>query len=185
MELTRNKIDVGVYIGRFSPFHKAHETVVRDALEKCEILIICCGSHSVQRTQKDPWITMERNAMIESCFTENELNKIKFYPLINYGDMEKWMADIMLCVNNFKKESDTLGIFGCAKDQSSWYLNEFPEQFKQMFLTKSLYDNLSSTEIRKKYFIEKTIDEISLPPTVSDYLKNYVPNFNYGDLPSV
>lgn len=180
-----DRVNIGVYLGRFAPFHKAHEAVVRDALEKCDILIICVGSHSIIRTQKDPWIAIERIAMIKSCFTQNELCRIKFYPLINYGNMIKWTTDIMFCVDNFKSEFDTLGIFGCTKDESSWYLKEFSSQFTQMFLDTPLYFGLSSTGIREKYFDDGLVDETSLPPTVSNYLKNYVPDFNYRDLPII
>lgn len=177
------RVNIGIYIGRFAPFHKAHEAVVRNALERCDMLIICLGSHSADRTRRDPWLANERITMIKSCFTKGELSRIKFHPLINYGNIPHWITDIMLCVDNFRTEFDSLGIFGCTKDESSWYLGEFPSQFKQMFLETPLYDGLSSTDIRAKYFIDGKVDETSLPPAISNYLKNYISNFNYRDLP--
>jgi bifunctional NMN adenylyltransferase/nudix hydrolase len=177
-------VDIGLYIGRFSPFHKAHEAIVRGALTKCKTLIICFGSHSITRTQRDPWITIERIAIARSCFTKEELQKIKFYPLLNYGDMPRWITDIMLFIDNFKSETDTLGIFGCEKDESSWYLNEFPPCFKKIFVRAPFYDGLSATDIRKQYFGEGLVDETSLPPSVCNYLKTHVPDFIYIDLPA-
>jgi bifunctional NMN adenylyltransferase/nudix hydrolase len=177
-----DRVNIGVYIGRFAPFHKAHEAIVRDALCKCDILILCLGNHSIDRTQRDPWIAIERIAMIKSCFTTEELRRIKFYPLITYGNMTRWTADIIQCVDNFRSESDTLGIFGCTKDESSWYLNEFPAEFRQMFLDSPLYCGLSSTDVRKEYFENRYVNETTLPQGVVNYLKNYIPDFNYQDL---
>lgn len=35
---------LGVYVGRFSPWHKGHFQVVLDALEHCEHVLILIGS---------------------------------------------------------------------------------------------------------------------------------------------
>lgn len=156
---------------------------MRDALGKCDTLILCLGSHSINRTQRNPWIAIERIAMIKLCFTAEELRRIKFYPLLTYGDMLRWTEDIMVCVDNFRLESDTVGIFGYAKDDSSWYLNEFPSDFRRMFFDVPLYDGLSATDIRKEYFENEYIDETTLPPGVVDYLENYIVDFNYRELP--
>ena len=39
-----NKHEVGLYIGRFQPFHNGHLSVVREALKHCNNLIIVVGS---------------------------------------------------------------------------------------------------------------------------------------------
>lgn len=182
-ELT-NYVDIGIYVGRFSPFHKGHEVIVRNALEKCQILIICLGSHSRFRTQKDPFLASERIEIIKSCFADDELKRIKFYPLINYHAMDLWITDIELCINNFKSHPDqTVGIFGCIKDESSLYLKCFPSYFRQMFLNETLYSNLSSTDIRRQYFVDNVIDESHIPQGVCKYLKQFKKKFKYSELP--
>lgn len=177
-----DKVNIGVYCGRFSPFHKAHEEVVKNALARCDILIIVFGSHSIMKTQRDPWLAIERIEMVKSCFNEDELKKIKFYPIINYGNINSWIADIMVFIANFKNEGDTLGLFGCIKDESSSYLNDFPICFKKMFSTP-FYDGMSATDIRNKYFNENIIEQKSLPKGVIKYLENYTLDFNYRSLP--
>ncbi len=90
----------------------------------------------------------------------------------------------MIFINNFRNDGDTLGLFGCLKDESSQYLNYFPSCFKKMFIEIPLYGGLSATDIRNKYFDEKVIDETSLPQGVVKYLESYKQDFNYRCLPS-
>ena len=49
------KHKVGLYIGRFQPFHKGHLSVVREALQHCEKLIIVIGSAQEHGTPKNPF----------------------------------------------------------------------------------------------------------------------------------
>ena len=49
------KHKVGLYIGRFQPFHKGHLSVVREALNHCEKLIIVVGSAQEFGTKKNPF----------------------------------------------------------------------------------------------------------------------------------
>lgn len=176
-------VNIGLYGGRFSPFHKAHEYIVRNAFLHCDILIIYVGSHSTVRTQKNPWLAIERINMIKLCFTKEELKKIKFYPVIDYGEMESWLNDIMTFVLNFTKDGDTLGVFGCLKDKSSLYLNEFPSCFKKMFIEFPLYDMMSATDVRNSYFKNGIINENSLNCNITQYLKNNKQIFVYSELP--
>jgi bifunctional NMN adenylyltransferase/nudix hydrolase len=175
-------VNFGVYVGRFSPFHKAHEAIIRGALEKCDTLLICFGSHSASRTKKDPWYAIERIRMIKKCFTPEELKRIKFHPLINYGDMGRWIGDILLFAENFMSDGDTIGIFGCTKDESSWYLKEFPEPFVKMYLESPLLDNLSATDIREQYFKHGVVDQSVLPSGVVEYLSEHIGEIEYDKL---
>lgn len=176
------RVNIGLYIGRFAPFHNAHKMVILDALEKCDILIMCIGSHSTIRTKRTPWTTRERIEMIKVAFTKEQLQKIKFYPLIDYHDMKEWIADITKFIENFKTDQETIGLFGCLKDTSSSYLEEFPQQFYRMLINEPLINNLSSTSIRENYFHNKIIDQTVLPPGTYEYLLNYNQQFEYDKL---
>ena len=174
-------VNIGIYIGRFEPFHKGHHMVVNNALSYCDTLIIFVGSHSNIRTKKNPFIALERITMIKKCFNNEELSKIKFHTLIDYGDMENWTNDILMCLNNFYTEGQTVGIFGCLKDSSSYYLNYFPSSFKKLFFEEP-FEKINATDIRKKYFEENIIDETNLHSGVVEYLKNYQYNYIYQNL---
>ena len=46
---------IGLYIGRFQPFHKGHLSVVIEALNHCDKLIIAVGSAQESGTEKNPF----------------------------------------------------------------------------------------------------------------------------------
>ena len=50
-----HKHKVGLYIGRFQPFHKGHLSVVQEALDHCDKLIIAIGSAQESGTEKNPF----------------------------------------------------------------------------------------------------------------------------------
>ncbi len=44
-----------VFIGRFEPFHNAHQTIIRNALKLSRKVIVLVGSTGKPRTIKNPW----------------------------------------------------------------------------------------------------------------------------------
>ncbi|KZC79458.1 adenylyltransferase/cytidyltransferase family protein [Sphingobium yanoikuyae] len=63
-----NKIDSGVFIGRFQPMNIGHEHVIARALENAERLIVLVGSANVARDPRNPFSFAEREAMLGSTF---------------------------------------------------------------------------------------------------------------------
>lgn len=55
---------IGLYIGRFQPFHRGHLSVVREALKHCSKLVIAIGSAQEERTKKNPFSFEERKIFI-------------------------------------------------------------------------------------------------------------------------
>lgn len=68
---------LGVYIGRFSPFHNGHAEVIRQALEKFDRVLILVGSVNKPRTVKDPWTFDERAFMITDWLVSNTNVRVK------------------------------------------------------------------------------------------------------------
>lgn len=61
----KNKKDkIGLYIGRFQPFHKGHLNVVEEALNHCDKLIIAIGSAQEFGTEKNPFSFELRKELI-------------------------------------------------------------------------------------------------------------------------
>ena len=58
------KYKVGLYIGRFQPFHMGHLSIVKRALKECDTLVIAIGSSQENRTKKNPFTFEERKAFI-------------------------------------------------------------------------------------------------------------------------
>jgi bifunctional NMN adenylyltransferase/nudix hydrolase len=91
-----NKIDFGVFIGRFQPLHIGHEHVIARALEQAERLIVLVGSANVARDPRNPFSFAERQAMLRSAFRyEMAEGRLIVAPLDDhlYSDTA-WVADV-------------------------------------------------------------------------------------------
>ena len=86
------KEKIGLYIGRFQPFLRGHLSVVREALEHCDRLVIAIGSSQESRTKKNPFTFEERKKFIwRSLWKLNE--RVIIIPLPDrelYGDDPSW-----------------------------------------------------------------------------------------------
>ncbi|MDR3001067.1 MAG: bifunctional nicotinamide-nucleotide adenylyltransferase/Nudix hydroxylase [Fibromonadaceae bacterium] len=175
-----------VYIGRFQPPHNGHFATIRKALTLTEKLLIFVGSHEACRSLRNPFTTAERLEMLKISLTQNELKKITFIPIhdSNYNHQE-WVQEVKklstTSLRLFSSEmqsgkgvlnsqlSTHIGIIGHKKDSTSYYLDLFPEW---EFVEMPLLENVSSTEIRNKWFGETLTEQDKIPQAVYSYLKN-------------
>ncbi len=58
----------GLVIGRFQPFHKGHEALVRAAIEDCVRVTVGIGSSKAKQSVKNPFSFDERAAMVRAAF---------------------------------------------------------------------------------------------------------------------
>jgi len=160
-----------IYIGRFQPPHNGHFATIRKALEQTEKLLIFIGSHETCRSLRNPFTTEERIEMLKLSLTETELKKITIIPIhdSNYNHVE-WVKDCKSKASLALTAADSIGIIGYKKDDTSYYLNLFPEwKFVEMPL---LEGGLSSTQIRNKWFCGALAAQDKIPPSVFEYLQN-------------
>jgi bifunctional NMN adenylyltransferase/nudix hydrolase len=181
------KYDAIVFIGRFQPFHNAHLEIVKRAYELTDNLIMIIGSQYKPVTYKNPLqISLEhlttnsywsvlRQTILGSVNVESEMEKeleIEIQEDI-YGDA-KWcdavQEKVKYCTETLESHSK-IGIIGCDKDETSYYLKMFPQW---ELIEVPLEQNLSATQIRELYFVEE--------PNM-DFVKSVVPEkiFNYLD----
>lgn len=152
-----------VYIGRFQPFHKGHEHVVKCALadHRIDKLIILVGSSNKARSSKNPWSYQERADMIKACFPEGnvEVRPCRDYM---YPELEKealWNEQVRSLIGK-----DCKYIVGYEKDDSSHYLHNFPElEFVgvSVYRENTLGQGLNATNIRKQYFNKFSTETIA------------------------
>jgi len=119
-------MSTAVYIGRFQPFHRGHLHVIEEALKDARIskLIVVVGSTNKAITSKNPYTYEQRKAMIEACV---DTTKVTVKPSRDYmyPELEKetlWNDHIRELIG-----SDCKYIVGYEKDNSSYYLKNFPE----------------------------------------------------------
>jgi bifunctional NMN adenylyltransferase/nudix hydrolase len=164
--------ELGVFIGRFQPFHNGHRAVLDSAFRASKRVLIIIGSSYSSPRPSNPWSAMEREEMIRACLTPNELERVDFHFLRDYYYAENcWNAEVQQAVHNvlvkmelvdnffdeetyFQNEEQInnlleVALFGFEKDESSYYLRNFPQWD---FITHPHFVKLNATDVRAEYF---------------------------------
>ncbi|MFB2539287.1 MULTISPECIES: nicotinate-nicotinamide nucleotide adenylyltransferase [unclassified Acinetobacter] len=169
--------DYIVYIGRFQPFHLAHLKVVEMALQQSKYVLLVLGSAQNERSLKNPFTVNERKEMILANFSAEIQKRIIFVPIIDVYNDEKWVKlvkeQVNFAINTNQADLNhnaKIALIGHFKDDSSYYLRLFPEW--QLINIENLYQQLSATPIRQKYY-QGQIDNEHLSKPVQDFLKQF------------
>lgn len=193
--MSSEKFDFLVFIGRFQPFHAGHLHVVQQALQSAERLIILCGSAHQARQTRNPWTVAEREQMIRLCFNAADNSRIDIVPLMDscYNDA-KWVQNVqstvsgLVCAHHQQPHrSARVGLIGHNKDQTSYYLNLFPQWGS---VAVDNYRDISATLIRELLFNHSSQDERDLiaqldhllPAAVLQYLHPWLRSDTFIDL---
>lgn len=138
-----------VYIGRFQPFHNGHKAVIDKALELAQSVIVLIGSANEPRTIKNPFTWQERAWMIRETYGDVHLD---CFPIeTNLYNDQSWVVQVQSIIDQYSitEEGIPIGIIGHKKDESSYYLNMFPQW---EFIEVPLVEPLDATQIRNMYF---------------------------------
>jgi len=177
------KIKTLVYIGRFQPFHNAHLQTIEMASKLTEQLIVIIGSDNAPRTTKNPFSTHERKSMIFNSIKES--NDIDFDCDIIIESCEDFVYDDSIWVSNItsiveKFAQDKIGIIGHSKDDSSFYLDLFPEW--ELYPVERLSD-INATDIRNEFLDIRNIRIYQglnyLVDKTDSFIRDNVPNAVY------
>ncbi|MGC1510033.1 bifunctional nicotinamide-nucleotide adenylyltransferase/Nudix hydroxylase [Ketobacter sp.] len=170
--------DFLVFIGRFQPFHKGHLSVIEAGLKQAKQLIILCGSAHQPRSARNPWSPPEREAMIRGALSAGDNKRVHIAPLMDsvYND-ESWVRNVQTTVNGIVTAqystphlAPKIGLIGHSKDQSSYYLNLFPQWGA---VAVDSYKNISATPIRESVFHSDPQQLQNVPPNVRGFLQEF------------
>ena len=172
----------GIYIGRFQPFHVGHLRTLKLALEQSKQVIIILGSHRVAPNIRNPWSSTERIQIIQSCLAPNDRQRVTFIAVRDrlYSD-NLWLASVQQQVADVITSGGalpTIALFGHDKDDSSYYLDLFPQW---ELVETGNYQNISSTTIRDAYFSEAgTLLRKALPQPCIVFLEQFQQSDRYS-----
>ena len=167
------KYDTLVLIGRFQPLHSAHLEIIKRATALTDQLVIICGSARQPRTYKNPFTFEERAGMIKSA-TRGLNMQVYVEPNTDtiYND-QAWAVRVQGIVSKYNKLGGRVGIIGHKKDDSSFYLDMFPQWGYE---NVELIEFLSAVDIRDLYFkrdVNMKFIKGVVPETVFDFLDEF------------
>ena len=171
--------DYLVFIGRFQPFHLAHLQTVRLALQQSQYVILALGSAQGERNIKNPFLASEREQMILSNFSVEDQERIRFVHVIDVYNDEKWVRQVKSLVAGVVEMDAKIGLIGHFKDESSYYLNLFPEW--TMVELDSLHNAISATPMREAYY-RGEIQTDAFPQGTIQFLQNFQNTPTYQQL---
>lgn len=148
--------DLIVFIGRFQPFHNSHLEIMRRAYALTNNLLVVVGSSFQPPTYKNPFT--DAGALVSRAYEENlsrENRNLFIEPQRDiYGDT-KWCKQVQEKVFRVSQEIEPfggklrVGIIGCNKDETTYYLNLFPQW---ELIEVPVLSDLSATKVRETYF---------------------------------
>lgn len=141
-----------IYIGRMQPPTNAHISTIKEALQISRRVIVLLGSSNQPRTIKNPWTHYERASMILSELCPEVGSRIAFRPLSDYRyNDEDWIADIQKIVKSeiCGYNNPKVAIIGHKKDNSSYYLDYFPQWD---YIEVDNINDINATTVREQYF---------------------------------
>jgi bifunctional NMN adenylyltransferase/nudix hydrolase len=167
------KYDTLVLIGRFQPLHNAHLEIIKRATALTDQLVIITGSAAQPRTYKNPFTSFERERMIKAAAGSLALN-IYVEPNIDtiYND-QAWAVRVQGIVSKYITLGRKVGIIGHKKDESSFYLDMFP-QWEYENVEK--IEPLSAVNIRDLYFrrdVNMKFIQGVVPASTFDFLMKF------------
>lgn len=174
------KYDYTVYIGRFQPFHMGHLASVKEALTESRQLIMVLGSANVAPNTKNPFTADEREEMILRCLSFDERERVQFVRVRDYlYDDSKWVTEVQNVVNEITGYEGRVALIGYHKDESSYYLDLFPNWNFIHATPKRIYD---ATTVRELLFTSQGYAHL-LPEAIAYYLSEWQKNsLNYVNL---
>lgn len=152
--------DLAVFIGRFQPLHLGHEELIRKCFEVAHNTLVIVGSSTASRSIRNPFTYAERRSMLQNCIKDAVgFENMGSFLVAGVPDsaynFHDWLLrvkkEIQKAANIYTlPENPKIAIIGHFKDDTSYYLNYFPEY--TFIPVDTTADGVGATEIREKYF---------------------------------
>ena len=167
------KYDTLVLIGRFQPLHNAHLEIIKRATALTNQLVIITGSAKQPRTYKNPFTSAERARMIKDATYGLSMNIYVEENIDTIYNDQAWAVRVQGIVSKYRTLGGNVGIIGHKKDDSSFYLDMFPQWGYE---NVELIEFLSAVNIRDLYFkrdVNMKFIQGVVPETTFEFLEKF------------
>lgn len=156
MTVDAKKYDLGVYIGRFQPFHQGHLDAVLEALQSVSRLLILVGSANRARDTRNPFTFEERRWMIAISMADLPDSAGDLIPRIAITALNDTPYDKPAWINSVNMAATAatpairprVALVGNWRDQTSEYLGWFP-RWDYLPVTDT---KIEATHVRSVFF---------------------------------
>lgn len=94
-------MSIGLFIGRFQPFHKGHLWAIREILKDCDTVIIGIGSSQHKRTPTNPFTTDERKDILTDALKKAEIDRFSVFLIPDINDDGHWVNHVNKIIPKF------------------------------------------------------------------------------------
>jgi bifunctional NMN adenylyltransferase/nudix hydrolase len=140
----RKRFDVAVLIGRFQPFHNGHASLLEQAFEVGDRVVLVLGSAGSAPSPRNPFSAAEREQMIRRSLSEGDNARLQVIGQRDVWDTPRWAAEVRRAVGEVA--TGTTALVGYHKDATSSYLASFPDW---TFLDAGRRGPLDATPLRE------------------------------------
>jgi len=154
---------VGLYVGRFQPFHLGHLEAIKYILSKVDELVIVIGSSQYSHTSENPFTAGERVRMIRLALTEAEIDPSKYMtiPISDTGSHGVWVSYVLMRTPKFEVVYSNEPVTSRLFDEAGFKVEGIP------FFNRDFY---SATFIRSRMLNDQDWEKF-VPRSVVEYIK--------------
>jgi bifunctional NMN adenylyltransferase/nudix hydrolase len=186
--------DYTVFIGRFQPPHRGHLETIRQALEISDKIIIILGSANAAQNIKNPFTDAQRAHMLLAAFPD-EQDRIIIEQVEDRTYQNKyWITDVQKRVSHavdrqgWKAGPTSIALIGHKKDDSSWYLDSFPQwdfiETTSITIGEDDKNVMHSTDVRELFY-KGMLGYIRHPlgaDSTYEFMKDFMETEEYSNL---
>ena len=148
---------VGVVIGRFQGYHTEHHKHLGRAASENDVVFVLIGSTNRRQSIKNPFTAEQRRLMIVLNLDEDVFlydgrmdYRVNIRLLHDNGDDNAWKQAVIRTVEPYATGAgDIITLYGSDKDESTFYLNMFPEWRQSFTVDQTGFD---ATKFREAWF---------------------------------
>lgn len=149
---------MGVYIGRFQPFHNLHLKQVQRALDEVSFVdeedgefpdgrVLMVVSGAEKEDERHPFEYFDIRSSIINSLSNEELHRVIITQIFDNESDKEWQYELIQIANRFAKGDDIM-LFGDNSEPSGDYLNCFPGWYDSFERCSDFH----ASDVRKVYF---------------------------------
>jgi bifunctional NMN adenylyltransferase/nudix hydrolase len=175
-----------VYNGRFQPLHDGHKNVFKKGFELAEVVVAAVGSVNCPSDTRNPFPFEIRKQMLIDTFRDEYNSGRLVIIAINDHTYENgaWRAELIEKVSEVAANkgftNPTIGLLGFKKDDTSDYLDWFPEW--KSLLVDEQFGILNASDLREPLLTEGVILKEHLNSAVVRIIKRWMRTKTYRRL---